>query len=108
MANSLIKFFKEEKGESNTNPAMDKSFAEYIKAVAAPILLPQIPIELTLLDLRKKSTTQETSSCSCQPNDIYSPSLFPQPEKSKANTVIPFFNKYFISGTTSQRDDEFP
>jgi len=76
--------------------------------VAAPILLPHKPIELTLLDRRKKSTTHATSSCSCQPNDIYSPSLLPQPEKSKEKTVIPFKSKYLISGTTSHRDDEFP
>jgi hypothetical protein len=48
--------------------------------------LPHNPIVDTLLEFLSQSTTTSTSSLSYQPSEIYSPSDFPQPEKSKQKT----------------------
>ena len=93
LASSSVNVLRLQKGESKTRPAMEGSRSPYIIAVTAPMDLPQSPIVVTLLVLRRYSTTHSTSSLSYQPNEIYSPSLFPQPEKSKANTVMSEDNK---------------
>ena len=51
--NSSASFFKLEKAESITIPAIDGSLSACIKAVTAPIDLPHIPIVSTFPQLRK-------------------------------------------------------
>lgn len=48
-ASSLASCSRLLKGESRTNPAIDGSLSEYMRAVTAPMLLPQRPIVETLL-----------------------------------------------------------
>lgn len=61
-ANSLHNFYKFEKGESKTKQAISWFWSAYIKAVTAPILLPQIAILETVSKDRKYVNTQSTSS----------------------------------------------
>jgi hypothetical protein len=63
-ANSRESFSRFEKGESRTTQPISWLVSEYIRAVTAPILLPQIPILLTVPRFRKYLKTQSTSSLS--------------------------------------------
>lgn len=86
-ANSLHSFYKFENGESNTRHPISGFWSAYINAVTAPILLPQIPILLTVPKPLKYSNTHWTSSLSYHPNEMYYPSDIPHPAKSNDITV---------------------
>lgn len=85
--NSSANYLNDENGPSNTSPAIEGSLSACIKAVTAPIDLPQSPIVLTLFEFLKCVTTESTSSLSYHPRLIYSPSDLPHPAKSNENTV---------------------
>ena len=48
------------------------------------------------------------SSHSYQPAEIYSPSDFPEPDKSIVKTQIPYWVSKFTAGTPSTRDQPLP
>jgi hypothetical protein len=83
---SLASCFSLQNGESKTIPAIDGSLWPCKRAEAAPIDRPHRPIKETFPDFLKCSTTQLRSSLSYHPNEIYSPSDWPAPEKSKQKT----------------------
>jgi hypothetical protein len=85
---SLANYLRRQKGESKTIPAIEGSLWPCKRAVAAPIDLPQRPIKDTFPDPLRCSTMQLRSSLSYQPNEIYSPSDYPQPAKSNENNWI--------------------
>ena len=87
---------------------MKGSLLAYIIEVATPMERPHSPNELILFEFRKKSITHWTSRVSYHLKEMYSPPLWPQAAKSKANTVIFKGSKYFKFGPTSQRGEEFP
>ena len=63
-ANYLQRSCRLEKGESSTTHPISWLVSAYINAVTAPILLPQIPILLTVPKERKYSNTVWTSPLS--------------------------------------------
>lgn len=73
-------------------PAILGSLSACNKAVTAPIDLPHKAIVLTLRSYLKWSIIYATSSLSNHPSEMYSPSEFPQPAKSKQKSVI-FYGK---------------
>ncbi len=60
-ANYLESFSRLENGESRTRQPISGLVSAYINAVTAPILLPQIPILLTVYRLLKYLNTESTS-----------------------------------------------
>ena len=93
---SNANFLKSEKGESTAIHLILLSVGAYNNVVAAPIDLPQIPILPTPGILSRKSTTFLTSCFSWYPNDIYFPSLNPEPAKSKAHKLILCLSKHIF------------
>ena len=63
-ASSFESFSRLEKGESSTKHPISWLVSAYIKAVTAPMLLPHIPILLTVPNPLRYLNTQSTSSLS--------------------------------------------
>mmetsp|Transcript_49534 Transcript_49534/g.150768 ORF Transcript_49534/g.150768 Transcript_49534/m.150768 type:complete len:204 (+) Transcript_49534:175-786(+) len=88
-ASSSARVLKLQKGLSKTMPPIEWSLSACSSAVTAPMERPQRPTAETLPPRRRWSTHAARSSRSCQPSEIYSPSLIPHPAKSKANNEMP-------------------
>ena len=95
LASSLQSASRLENGESKTTQPISWLASAYMRAVTAPILLPQIPMLLTVSCSLKYLKTVSTSSLSWYPREIYSPSDNPHPEKSKANRLASWHRTEF-------------
>ena len=107
-ANSVTSYFISANALSRTIPAILGSRSPCNKAVAAPIERPQRPTVLTFLSLLRWLTITLTSSLSCQPSEINSPSDLPHPGKSKQTSVIFAYKTKGTSSIASIRQELFP
>jgi hypothetical protein len=107
-ANSVTSYFMSANALSKTIPAILGSRSPCNKAVAAPIERPHKPTVFTFLSLLRWFTITLTSSLSCQPSDMNSPSDLPHPGKSKQNRVIFAYKTKGTSSTASKRQELFP
>jgi hypothetical protein len=108
LASSFTSNFRSENAESSTRPAIDGSLFECNKAVAAPMDLPQRPTVFTFRSDRRKLTITFTSSRSCHPREMNSPSDLPQPGKSKQKRVIFACKTNGTKSTASARQELLP
>ena len=91
---SIISSFKLLNGLSIIATFIYEFIFKYLKAVTAPIDLPHKPIYFIFSIVLKYLYTSSTSFHSWYPSEIYSPSAFPQPVKSKVQRDILFFINY--------------
>lgn len=107
-ASSLTSFFKSVNGESQMIPAKLGSLSACSRAVTAPIDRPQSAMLETFLSSLRCLTIIATSSRSYHPSDMYSPSDFPQPAKSKQRSEIFYGRRWEIHSVASTRQLELP
>mmetsp|Transcript_15298 Transcript_15298/g.45687 ORF Transcript_15298/g.45687 Transcript_15298/m.45687 type:complete len:224 (+) Transcript_15298:136-807(+) len=106
--NSSAKSRRDAKGESSTMASIMLSSSAYRSAVTAPMDRPQNAIVDVLPSARRYVTTARQSLRSFAPSVTYSPSLRPEPEKSKDTTATPRARQTDSCGMASRRAEALP
>lgn len=105
---SLAKTLRLVNGLSRTNPYNEWSRCACSSAVTAPMLRPQSAMDPIYFKLRKYAITVQRSSFSKWPSVTKSPSLRPDPAKSKQKSVHGNGNTTSSYPIASIRELEFP